>query len=158
MRCLPSPRRVKRAHPYTVKELARLLDRTAATIRAWITDGLRPADRGRPILIMGSEVHRYLNEKRGAARKKCGPGEMFCVACRDVRRPAYDDADYIPITAMSGNLRGLCPACGNLMHRRVQLARIGAVRGPVKVQFQQGQPSLNGMTTPSHNPDSRQES
>jgi hypothetical protein len=148
----PSPRRVKLHFNYTVKELARLLNRTGATIRTWISDGLAPIDGRRPLLVTGAEVRRYLDSKRSANRHRCGVGELFCVACRQPRAPAFGEVEYIPITHRSGNLRGICPACANLMHRRARADRVDQVRGPLSVVVREGEQRMNGETNPSDNP------
>ena len=46
-------------------------------------------------------------------------------------------ADYIPITLVSGNLRGICPNCECLIHRRVSLGKLVAVRGELEIAFPQ---------------------
>ena len=43
-------------------------------------------------------------------------------------------ADYVPMTATSGNLRGICPDCHKLIHRRVALTKLDAVRGSLEVR------------------------
>jgi hypothetical protein len=44
-------------------------------------------------------------------------------------------ADYIPMTETGGNLRGLCPVCEGLIHRRVSLIHLDRIRGRMIVTF-----------------------
>jgi hypothetical protein len=55
------------------------------------------------------------------------------------RRPAGNMADYLPITTASGNLRGMCPTCETLIHRRVSWVRIDEIRGELEITIPQAQ-------------------
>jgi hypothetical protein len=55
------------------------------------------------------------------------------------RRPAGNVADYLPITTASGNLRGMCPTCETLIHRRVSWVRIDEIRGELEITIPQAQ-------------------
>lgn len=120
----PNPRLVKIHLTYTVEEAARLFGNHRNTVRNWIRDGLSVLDDGRPVLILGAELRAYLERKRDKAKCPCPPGFLYCVRCRAARRPAGGMADYLPVTASSGNLRGICPNCETLMNRRVSIARL----------------------------------
>jgi len=50
--------------------------------------------------------------------------------------------DFLPITLLTGNLRGICPECDCLIHRRVSLAKIDAVSGSCLVAYPQGSTPL----------------
>jgi hypothetical protein len=52
---------------------------------------------------------------------------MYCLKCRSPKQPAAGMADYLPMSATSGNLRALCPDCGKFMHRRASLAKVNIV-------------------------------
>ena len=60
-------------------------------------------------------------------------------------------ADYMPLTATTGNLVGLCPTCDALMYRRVSGMKLDSVCGhldvclPIAVQRigETDQPSVN---------------
>jgi uncharacterized C2H2 Zn-finger protein len=60
-------------------------------------------------------------------------------------------ADYIVITATSGNLRGLCPTCGSLMHRRTSYAQLHVVRADLDVTVVERSPRLKDSRQPSTN-------
>ncbi|MEO1281971.1 MAG: hypothetical protein AAFV69_09575 [Pseudomonadota bacterium] len=58
--------------------------------------------------------------------------------------PAGGLLDYEPITASSGNLKGICEVCETLIFRRVSLASIEAVTANCDVAFPQRQERLIG--------------
>lgn len=129
----PNHRLVKIHRTYEVFEIARLFACHRNTVRNWLRTGLVAIDDRRPLLVRGNELVRYLQARRVRHRCRCGPGELYCVKCRAPRRAAADLVDYVSITITSGNLRGICPECGTLMHRRVRAADAGhlpAVRLP----------------------------
>jgi Helix-turn-helix domain len=129
----PNHRLVRIHRNYTVEEAARLLGTHKNTIRAWIKQGLSPIDRKKPQLIHGLELSRFLQNRRQMSKQTCPPGHLYCVRCKAPRAAALDMADYIPSTATTGNLRGICPACGTLIHRRVSWAKLDQVSGNLEI-------------------------
>jgi hypothetical protein len=121
-------RRVKIHRTYTVDEAARLFEVHTNTVRGWIKSGLPTVDDRRPILILGRDLVRFLFNRRQRTRQRCRPGQLYCFRCRAPKSPAARMADYMPITAASGNLRGLCPDCLGLMCRLVSPARLDISR------------------------------
>ena len=78
----PNPRLVKVHRNYSVEEIARLFRLHKNTVRNWLRQGLTLVDERRPLLILGRELSRFLQERRQNAKQVCGPGRLFCVACR----------------------------------------------------------------------------
>ena len=66
-------------------------------------------------------------------------------------------ADYIPITATSGNLKGICPICNRYIHRRVSLSKIDQVKGNLDVMIPQAQLRITESASPSVSCDFGQE-
>lgn len=146
-----NPRRAKRNRNYSIAEVAQLYGVHRQTVRNWIKNGLPVMTAGRPHLVAGEELGAFLGKRRADGQTTCRPGELYCLRCRAARPAAEGMLDYIPITNLSGNLRGLCPVCHGLVHRRVSLNKLDLVRGSCAVAFPQGhkrvtdsgQPSLN---------------
>jgi hypothetical protein len=126
---LPNPRLVKLHRNYSVEEIARLFGLHKNTVRNWLRQGLAPIDDRRPLLILGRELSRFLQERRRKAKQVCGPGRIFCVACRAPKVPAGKMGDCIATGPRSGTLCGICPDCDRLIYRRVNLTKIDAIRG-----------------------------
>jgi Homeodomain-like domain len=138
----PNPRLVKVHRNYSVEEIARLFGLHKNTVRHWLKQGLVGIDDRRPMLILGRELSLFLHERRQKAKQVCGPGRIYCIACRAPKPPAGKMAECIPAGPRAGNLRGICPDCDRLIYRRVNLAKIDAVRGDLEVTFTRPQPRI----------------
>jgi hypothetical protein len=150
----PNPRLVKVHRNYSVEEIARLFGLHKNTVRNWLKQGLPIIDDRRPILIIGRELSVFLKERRQKTKQACGPGRIFCIACRAPKVPAGKMAECIPTGPLAGNLRGICPDCDRLIYRRVNLARIDAVRGELEITFTQPRARIGESKAPSVNCDS----
>jgi hypothetical protein len=60
----------------------------------------------------------------------------------------------IRISPTTGNLCGICPDCNRLIYRRVNLAKIDAIRGELEITFTQPHRRLGESALPSVNCDS----
>ena len=134
-----NPRRVKIHRTYTVDEAAMLFRIHKNTVRAWLKSGLLPIDNRRPILILGHQLVCFLHARREGKRQRCLPGQFYCFRCRTPTTTAANRAEYLPITASSGNLRGSCAKCGTRMHRRVSLPKLATAIGNLEVALPQAQ-------------------
>jgi len=131
----PNPRLVKVHRNYSVEEIARLFGLHKNTVRNWLRQGLTPIDDRRPLLILGQELSRFLQARRQKAKQVCGPGRIFCIACRAPKAPAGNMAECIANGPRSANLCGICPDCNRLIYRRVNLTKIDEVRGKLEITF-----------------------
>ncbi|WIM09471.1 helix-turn-helix domain-containing protein [Enhydrobacter sp.] len=137
-----------------MEEAARLFGTHRNTVRAWLRAGLKTIDGARPTLILGSELRRFLGE-RSAKRKRPTPsGMIYCLRCREPRRPAGDIADYLPRTATSGDLQGICPDCDTLLYRRVNRSTLEVVCDGLDVTIREVDSRLRQRNEPSLNDDS----
>lgn len=149
-----SARRVKKHYNYTVEEAAELVGVHPHTMRRWIASGALPAlTEKRPHLILGPDLEAFLTAPN-AKKTRLKPGELYCVKCHAPKRPALGMADYAPFNDCTGNLKGLCPACETLMHRRVSLARLPEISGDLDVTQLEAQQRLGPRAVPSTNVDS----
>jgi hypothetical protein len=132
----PNPRLAKTHRNYTVGEIAALYKVHKNTVLAWRGAGLTPiADGRKPLLFLGADLSDFLEAKRRKTKCPLRAGQIYCVVCRQAREPAYGEAEYLPLTPTSGNIRGLCPICARLIHRRVSRRNLMAVRGQLKITF-----------------------
>lgn len=129
------PRRIKINRAYTIEGAARTLSVHKNTVREWLKRGLDANDARRPTLILGRALRHFLEVRRAARKQPCAPGTIYCVRCRTPRRPAGDMVDFVPITAQTGDLRGICPVCEALMHRLVSLTKLDIVAAKLDVAF-----------------------
>jgi hypothetical protein len=151
----PNPRRVKIHRNYSVEDIARLFGIHKNTVRNWLKQGLATIDDRRPTLVLGRELSRFLHERRQKAKQSCGPGRIYCIACRAPKVPAGKMADCTS-TGLAGNLCGICPDCHRLIYRRVNLAKIDAIRGELEITFTQPDARIGESAVLSVNCDSSQ--
>jgi hypothetical protein len=124
-----NPNRVKIHKPYLVAEIASLFDVSLATVRRWLRAGLKAIDATRPLLIRGEELKRFVRWWRSRHKRRCEPGEMYCLKCRAPRRPLNGEAELVPQNEICGQLRGACSVCGRSMSRLVAYRNLVAVQG-----------------------------
>ena len=124
-----NPRLAKKHRSYSVAEAARLFEVHRQTVRHWIKHGLPTVGGSGPKLILGEDLSEYLTKRRDARKVRCPPGTLYCIRCRAPKRPAGDETDCVSTTTDFRNLRGICPDCGLLMHRRVKRSAPQGSRG-----------------------------
>lgn len=151
-----NPRLAKIHHSYSVEELARLLKVHKNTVRNWLRQGLAPIDGGRPTLVRGEEVRRFLIERRARLKQACGPGRIYCLPCRAPKVPAGNFAELIPNGTTAGMLQGICPSCDRMIYRRVNLQKLETVRGDLDITVAQAGLRLKETTRPNVHCDSRE--
>lgn len=146
----PSWRGVNRHRSYTVDEAARARGVAKGTVRRWLKSGLPAISDRKPLLILGADLAQFLEDRR--ATKQTGKlNECFCFACRAPRAPAAGMADFVPLSATSGNLRALCCDCAGVMHKRVSLAKLPELQAILDVTIMQAPERIREMTKPSTN-------
>jgi len=146
-------RLVKQHRNYTVDDISRLLDVHKNTVREWIKSGLSVIDDRKPMLILGSELKSWLQQKYKDAKHPCPPGTLYCLKCRSDKRPALGMVDYVAKNARSGCLRALCETCERPTNRFTSLQSITAVMPGIAIQFAERQSSISGRTDRPSNSD-----
>jgi hypothetical protein len=148
-------RRVKIHRSYEVSEAAKLLDVHKHTISRWIDAGLPLVAPKRPFLILGKHLREFV-QARQPRKQPCRAGEIYCLRCRTPQRPAFDEVEYIPKTATTGLLAGLCPVCASMLYRLTKTATLAAASGDLKVTRRPAQQRLCDSPAPSLNVDFKQ--
>jgi hypothetical protein len=101
-------------------------------------------------MVRGADLLEYLTA-RVRPKTRCPPGHCYCVKCRTPHPPAGAMAEFVILTATSGNLRGLCPACGTMMHRRMAMTQLEAIQTKMDVTIVQGVRPLKDSSASSQN-------
>ena len=148
-----NPNLVKLHRSYSVSELADCCGVHKNTVRNWQDDGLHPIDQARPVLFRGDSVRDFLRQRNASRRRPCPPGTLFCLRCREPRRPALDMVEFEPLRPASGNLCAICETCDAIMHRSVRSVDLGTVMPDCTIQIRQAPTRLSGRAKPSPNCD-----
>jgi len=148
-----NPNLVKIHRNYTVEEVANVFSIHKNTVRSWIKDGLAVNDDKRPILILGSELKLYLQEKRKSNKRKCQMFEIYCVRCRAPKVPAENMVDFEPNTLTTGRLIGLCPECGCIINKFFSVAKLDQIKGKLDITLPKVQKHINKSVKPLVNSD-----
>jgi excisionase family DNA binding protein len=117
-------RRIKTPYCYTVFEAAERLGVSVATVRQWVRDGLPIMKAKRPFLISGGELRHFLDHRTGQRRSRLAPNQLYCLACKEPRKPYGLMVDYVPQTAKTGRLVGLCEVCDAKCNRMISRAAL----------------------------------
>lgn len=150
-----STQRVKRLRTYNVREAAKATGATAGTVCHWLKAGLQPVHDCYPTIIRGVDLIDFLKQRSISRKRPCGPGRLYCLRCKEPRRPAFHEVEFWPDGPRLGSLRGLCPSCTGIMHRRTSVARITAAAGDLRISFPHGDPRLGELLQPNCNPHSK---
>jgi Helix-turn-helix domain len=150
----PNPRLAKIHRNYSVEDVSRLFSIHKNTVRNWLREGLKPIDDQRPTLIQGSELRRFLTERRARSKQTSGPGRLYCLPCRAPKVPAGKIADCIQTGDTSGTLQGICPECNRMIYRRVNPQKLNGVRGDLEITVTQARTRIEETSNPNVNCDS----
>jgi hypothetical protein len=118
-----NPMAVKAALTYDICEAAKALDKSPATIRNWIKDGLPAMTSCKPYLISGADIRDYLRAKYQASKSPLAPDELRCLSCRAGRRPLDMSVVAYPNTPKTTRLHGVCVCCGGRASRIISNAK-----------------------------------
>lgn len=143
-------RAIKIHRNYTIDEAARALNASKGTVRRWIKNGLSAIMDQKPILILGSDLIDFLND-RAAQKRKCRLHECFCMSCRLPRAAAFGEVEIVSPTPTSGNMRALCEVCSAVMHKRVSRDKFAALKAILKVTIVQAPTRINKSNKPCLN-------
>ena len=123
-----NPERAKLHLNYTIPEIAALFDINKTTVSHWISAGLTPTDRKRPLIFTGAHLRAFVKARMAATLRPLRVGEIFCVACKRGQMPTGGAAVFKMVSATSCNMIGQCPDCRRRIFRRVAMATfMGAI-------------------------------
>lgn len=131
-----NPMAVKAALTYDVNEAASTLDKTPATIRNWIKDGLPVMKSSKPYLLSGAAIRQYLRSKYRNAKRPLGQTELYCPSCRKGQNPLGLAVNISSLTAGTSLLKGVCSQCDGTCTRMIATAKTAEFAQTFKITEQ----------------------
>jgi len=125
-----STRKIKKHRLYRYDEGGDALGVTPHTLRAWRAEGLEVMAATTPHYILGAELIRFVEDKQAKRSVKMAVDQMYCLKCKEPRKPLWGMVDYVPINDTRGRLTGLCEACEGDLQRFVgkgDLSKFGRI-------------------------------
>ena len=136
-------RALKKNRSYSIQEAADALGVHEQTIREWGRKGLRLLKSRKPNLVLGCDLHAFLDDYRQARKRPLGRNQVYCLKCRAAVKPLGNMADYVAQTDDRGRLSALCPTCETLCHRFIAKTEISLIAPDLEVAFPTARKSLN---------------
>jgi len=125
---------IKATWPYTVQEIADLLDVHKNAVLRWVKSGLAADRSRRPLLIRGNALAQFLRERQSAKRRRCKPNEFYCFCCRVPRAAYLDIVDIVIENSPLLRLRGLCSVCDTPVNKLQRVTDLAKIRESFNVQ------------------------
>jgi hypothetical protein len=132
-----NPRLAKIHRSYTIEKVANLYDVHKNTIRTWIKNGLLTCDSSRPTLILGRHLREFLEQQRKKNKKPCPAGTIYCVSCKEPRKPSGGMVDYLPTSDTRGRLIGNCPICNHKINQITSFSKLDQIEHIFDVTIRQ---------------------
>jgi excisionase family DNA binding protein len=145
-------RLIKATWPYTVQEIAALFAVHKNAPLRWLQEGLQANSDGRPYLIRGDELARFLNARQQSKKRTCKPGEFFCFKCRAAREAYLNIADIVIENPSRLRVKALCATCSTPVSKVQSVKKLPEIRKCFYVQQLEGLHIIEG-DAPSVNSD-----
>jgi len=117
-------RGIKSAQPYSLQEAADALGVSLPTIRSWIKAGLPALTSHRPFLIIGAALSEFLTIRKRNKKSPLAQDQLYCLSCKEPKKPLGLLVDFIPQTQSTGRLVGLCPDCDTICNRMISAKKL----------------------------------
>lgn len=102
---------------YTTEQVAKLLNIHIRTVQDWLKAGLRKNSAEKPYLIHWSNLVEFLKEKTQRRRVSCDVNELFCVRCKEARKPKNMQIFVRELSKNRVLLTGKCGTCDLQINR-----------------------------------------
>ncbi len=78
----------------------------------------------RPTLILGEALRGFLESRRSKSKAKLEPDQLYCLTCKQGKKPLGMMVDCIAQTSKIARLMGLCEVCGGTCNRMISRANL----------------------------------
>ncbi len=118
---------------YTLEEAAVTLGVSIVAIRGWEKRGLPVMRMQKPFLVLGCALREFVENRIRNAKVPLDPDQLYCLPCRKAQIPMGRMVDYVPQTATTGRLVGLCPECERTCNRMTSKAKLRDLAGKLDI-------------------------
>jgi len=132
-------RLIRATWPYSIQEIAALFKVHKNTPLRWLGEGLRANGDGRPYLIRGDELIRFIVERQESKKHQCKPHEFFCFKCRSPREAHLNIVDVIIENSIRLRVKGSCAECRTQMCKVQGIKKLPEIRNRFHIQQPEGQ-------------------
>ena len=146
-------RLIRATWPYTVQEVSALFKVHKNAPLRWLKEGLQANGDGRPYLIRGDELMRFLRARQQGKKHCCKLREFFCFKCRVPREAYLNIADIIIESPYRFRVKALCAVCTTNVSKVQNIQKLAEIRTCFHLQQLEGQ-HLIERDEPSVNSDS----
>jgi hypothetical protein len=110
-------RRLKLTWAYSVQDVATLYGLHKNSVLRWLKEGLQPNADGRPYLIRGDELARFLTARQKRRKRKCSITEFYCFKCRAPREAYLRIGDIMIESPTRFRLKSICEVCSTPVNK-----------------------------------------
>lgn len=134
--------------PYTVQEVADLLEVSKQAVWRWVKSGeLKALDGRRPYIIHGSDLAAFIMAKKKSRKFGGGRFDFACMKCREPKAPRDGVVFIQPLNAYQVLVKAMCETCGTPVRKFWTKANIPELAEKYKIVT-----SAEGTLTETINP------
>jgi len=116
---------IRQRRSYTLEEIAKLQNKGKRTCFRWIEEGLSVVEiDAKPLLVMGYELKRFLEEKQKKNKAPMEKDEYYCLRCKKPAKARLGSEQINPTGKKIGKdnreqmmKTGLCNVCNGKLYR-----------------------------------------
>jgi len=115
---------IKTRESYTTRKLSEVLGVHIRTVQEWRKQGLMPIENTIPLLFMGFEIKKFLEQKLKTKRIKLQDDQFYCVKCRKAVSSKDNKVQIINTGKVIGKnnlkeliVKGTCVNCNCILNR-----------------------------------------
>lgn len=127
-------RLVRRNHAYYVHEVADRFGIHKNAVLNWVKLGLKTIDGNRPMMIHGSDLADFLDQRQRSRKRKCQPDEFFCCKCRAPKRAWERVVDLTRLKKGDWLVKAICADCSTDMRRISPYQNLAKLQGLFVIQ------------------------
>lgn len=107
--------KAKRHRVYSVADVLELKGICRNTLSNWVGEGLSPSPTAGPQVFRGSELNRFIEDRRKRNRKNLLKGQFLCTGCKSGVFPEIESVSIDERKTGGSMAKAACPDCSGLV-------------------------------------------